>query len=144
MNADQHSEGQDTGPKSSTESWEDVGRQFQALGESLAAAFRSAWQSEEGRQAAQKMRQGVEGMVDELGQVFKEGMESPEGQRIRSEVEEAARNLRESGAQAAQEAQPHLIDALHRVNEELQKLIEHLEQQKPGAGGSNPPPPAAS
>lgn len=141
MTTEQHSEGQEPGRKSSAESWEDVGRQFHALGESLAAAFRSAWQSEEGRQATQKMRRGVEQMVDELGQVFKEGMESPEGQRIRSEVEETARNLRESGAQAFQEAQPHLIDALHRVDEELQKLIEHLEQQKPGASGSNPSPP---
>ena len=41
-----------TNEQTTEEAWRKVGGQFQALGENLAKAFRTAWESEENRQHA--------------------------------------------------------------------------------------------
>jgi hypothetical protein len=53
------------------DAWRQVGKQFQALGESLAAAFRAAWEDEENRQHVREMQAGLEKMVNEVGQAIK-------------------------------------------------------------------------
>ena len=47
-----------TDEQTTGEAWREVGRQFQALGESLATAFRTAWESEENREHVQDMKTG--------------------------------------------------------------------------------------
>lgn len=123
------------------ESWREVGRQFKALGESLAKAFRTAWESEENRQHLEDMKVGLEAMVDQVGQAIKETTVSPEAQQARREVEKAAESARVAGEKALQEARPHLISALGQVNAELQKVITRLEQgeqasEEPAAEGA--------
>lgn len=118
----------DEQPASSSEAWEEVGRQFQALGESLATAFRTAWEREETRQHVQQIRQGVEAMVSEVSQAIREGSASTEAQQVREEAKKVVHDLRNAGEGAFQEAQPHLVSALRQVNRELQKLIERLEE----------------
>jgi hypothetical protein len=49
------------------EGWQEVGRQFQALGESLAAAMRTAWEKEENRKRLEEMQTGLESMVSDVG-----------------------------------------------------------------------------
>ncbi|HEY9075044.1 MAG TPA: hypothetical protein VIO61_00780 [Anaerolineaceae bacterium] len=111
-------------------SWKEVGQQFQALGETLAAAFRSAWKDETNRQRMEEVRSGVEAMVASVSQAVREGAESPEGQQVRQEAERAAESLRKATSQAVQDARPHLVSALQQVNSELQRMIEKM-QQKP-------------
>ena len=118
------------------ETWHEVGDQFRALGESLATAFRTAWEGEENRQHVRDMRDGLEAMVDQITQAIHEASASPEAQRMRSEVEKAAESARAAGEQAWQEAQPHLLSALRRVNAELQKMVSRMEQQEPGSRDS--------
>jgi hypothetical protein len=110
------------------ESWREVGRQFEALGESLARAFRAAWESEETRQHLESMKAGLEAMVDQVGQAIKETSASPEAEQVRQEVEKAAESARVAGEKALQEARPHLVSALGQVNAELQKVISRLER----------------
>ncbi len=116
-----------TNEQTTQEPWHEIGRQFQALGESLAQAFRTAWEDEENRQHLQDMQAGLEAMVGEIGQAIKEAGESPEGQKVRQEVTRAAESARAAGEQALQDAQPHLLSALRQVNAELQKIITRLE-----------------
>ena len=116
-----------TEEQTTQEPWREVGRQFQALGESLAQAFRTAWEDEENRQHLRDMQAGLEAMVGEIGQAIKEAGASPEGQKVRQEVARAAESARTAGEQALQEAQPHLLSALRQVNVELQKIIGRLE-----------------
>jgi hypothetical protein len=124
-------------------SWTDVGQQFQELGESLAQAFRSAWEDEQNQRRLQDMRSGLESMVREVGQAIDDTANSPQGQKIRAEAGRTVEALRSAGEQTAQEVRPQLINALQQLNAELQKLIERMEKRKsppgppeegPGAG----------
>ncbi|MBN1179689.1 MAG: hypothetical protein JXD18_10775 [Anaerolineae bacterium] len=110
-------------------SWDEVGRQFQALGESLARTFRAAWEDEGNRQHLQEMKDGLERMAQSIGQAIDTANASPEGQQFRQEVEKAAESARVAGKQALQEARPHLISALSRVNAELDRVIRRLEEE---------------
>ena len=114
--------------------WKEVGRQFQALGQSLAAAFQAAWKNEEVRQQAHEMKAGVESLAQEVGQAVKETANAPQVHQARSEAARAAGSLRDAGEQTAQEVRPHLINALQQVNMELQKFIRRLEETEPGNG----------
>jgi vacuolar-type H+-ATPase subunit I/STV1 len=122
---------ENTEKQTTDEAWREVGRQFQALGESLAEAFRTAWESEENRQHVQNMRDGLEAMIDQVGQAIKEASASSEAQKMRGEAEKAAESLRGAGEQTWQEARPHLLSALNQINAELQKMIGRLEQEEP-------------
>lgn len=115
--------------KTSGGNWEEVGQQFQALGESLAAAFRTAWDNEENRQQMQRMKAGLEQMVNEVSQAIKDSAASSAGQQVRDEAKKVASTLRTAGEQTAQEVRPHLLSALRQIEEELQKLINRMEQQ---------------
>ena len=108
------------------ESWREVGRQFQTLGESLATAFRTAWESEENNQHLEGMKNGLESMVDQVSQAVRDAGDSPEGQKVRGEVERATQSARVAGEKAVQDARPHLLSALNQVNDELQKIISRM------------------
>ncbi len=104
------------------ETWQQVGRQFQELGESLATAFRTAWESEENRQHLESMKNGLESMVDQVSQAVQDASDSPEGQKARGEVERAAQSARAAGEKAVQDARPHLLSALNQINDEWRKI----------------------
>jgi hypothetical protein len=116
--------------KPTNDTWHQVGRQFQSLGESLAEAFRAAWEDEENRQHMQEMQAGLEKMVNEIGQAVKEASESPEGQRAREEAKQAAESAKVAGAKAWQDARPHVLSALRSLDAELQKIINQMETAK--------------
>ncbi len=118
------------------EAWREVGKQFQALGESLAEALRTAWESEETRQHVQNMQDGLEAMVNKVGQAIKEASASPEAQKLRGGAEKAAESVRAAGEQTWQEARPHLLSALNQANAELQKMIGRLKRK--GAASEAP------
>jgi len=113
-----------------SDAWRDVGKQFEALGQSLATAIRTAWESEENRRRTQSMKTGLEAMVNEIGKAIKETADSPEGQKARSEAQKAAQSLRSAGKQTWQETRPHLVSTLHQVSAELHKMISQLEQEE--------------
>ena len=124
-----------TGAQGMEESWQEVGRQFQALGESLAQAFRTAWESEENRQHLDSVKSGLESLVDNIGRAIQETGASPEGQRVREEAEKATESARVAGEKALQDARPHLLSALEWMNEEMQKIIGRLEQEPADSEG---------
>ncbi len=122
--------------RSSQEAWREVGKQFQTLGDSLANAFRAAWEDEASRQKLDEMRSGVESMVRDVGQALREYSDSPRGQQVKSDVRRAADNLRTAGAETMAEARPHLVAALRQVNSELQRMIDRMDN--PRGGPDNP------
>lgn len=125
--------------KKTSEAWQEVGRQFKTLGESISQAFRTAWQDEENRRRMEEMRSGLESMVREVGRTIDETAKSPAGQQLRSDAEQAAAKIRDAGEQTVQEIRPHLLDALRQVNAELQKLADRMEShQDDGPTGGGP------
>ena len=97
---------------SSTEAWEEVGRQFKLLGESISQAFQAAWHYEENRKRMEEVRTGLESMVSEVNTTIKEAANTPQGQRFREQSRQAAQEFRTAGEQAAQDLRPHLVSAL--------------------------------
>lgn len=119
----------DPGEKTTSQSdaWKEVGKQFETLGESLADAFRTAWDDEENRQKAREMRAGLESMINDVSAAIKDTADSPEGQHFRQEAQKTAESFRSAGEQTVQEVRPHLISALRQVNLEIQKMIQRME-----------------
>lgn len=109
--------------------WDEVGKQFQALGESLAQAMRTAWENEETQRQVHQMRSGLESMVKDVEQAIQDSANSPQGQKIRQEAGRTAETLRTAGEQTVQEVRPQLIRALEQLNEELQKFISKVEKK---------------
>jgi hypothetical protein len=123
---DEHS----TGKRTVDETWVEVGRQFQALGESLAMAFRTVWESEENRQHLESMRAGLTSMVQDIDQAVEDASASPEAQQARSEMEKMASSARAAAEKGLQDVQPHLLSALEWINVEMQGLIDRLRQEE--------------
>lgn len=110
--------------------WQEVGRQFQMLGQSIADAMRTAWQNEETQKQLREMRTGLESMVKDVGKAIEDSANSPQGQKIRQDAGKAAEKVRVVGEQTVQEVRPKLIDALKQLNDELQKLITRMEKKE--------------
>lgn len=119
------------------DAWREVGRQFEALGGSLSKAVRAVWQSEETQQHVRSMQDGMEKMVDKVERAVKETRESPQGRRVRTEAEKTAETLRAAGEQTWQETQPQLLSVLKRVNAELERFTESLDQESASEGESS-------
>lgn len=116
--------------KTSSDSWQEVGRQFQTLGESLAQTMRTAWENEETQRQVNEMRTGLEAMVHDVRQAIEESTSSPQAQKVRQDANRAAESLRNAGEQTVQEVRPQLINALEQLNDELQKLINRMEARR--------------
>jgi hypothetical protein len=112
------------------EPWREVGKQFQALGESLANAVRAAWEDEGNRQQLRDLQAGMEKMVNDVGEAIKPASDSPEGQRFREEARKAADSAHTAGSKAWQDARPHVVSALRQVGSELEKIIGKLEEKQ--------------
>lgn len=113
--------------QSSSEAWQEVGRQFQILGETIAAAFRASVNDEETRNHMQAIRDGLHSMVDEVDRAIEDSMASPTAQEARAEAQKAAEALREAAEQTVQGIRPHVLAALQQVNEELRKFVDRIE-----------------
>jgi ElaB/YqjD/DUF883 family membrane-anchored ribosome-binding protein len=109
--------------------WQDVGQQFQQLGDSLAQAFRAAWEDAENQRRLQEMRTGLESMVREVGKAIDDTAKSPQGQHLREEAERTMDKVRNASEQTVQEVRPQLITALQQLNAELQKLVDRIENR---------------
>lgn len=109
------------------EAWEEVGRQFQSLGESIAAAFRASAHTAENRQRLEEIRGGLEAMVKDVGQAIKEVSATPEAQQVKHEAGQTAEKLRTAGEETIQDVRPRLVIALRQLNDELQRMIERME-----------------
>jgi len=135
MSEEPQNQGNTEKSRSSSESWDEVGKQFQTLGESLAGAFRTAWQDEGNRKKVEEMKTGLQSLVSEVGKAIDESASSVNGQKLIHEAERAADSLHKASVDTIHEVQPQLLSALRQVNLELQKLIERLEHNNDNQPG---------
>jgi chromosome segregation ATPase len=128
--SEEFSQGTDKSEPSRSETrqaWEEVGRQFEQLGTSLAAAFHALWQSQETQQHLESVREGLQSLADDVSEAVTKTASGPEGQRVKAEARKAAESARWATEKAAEDARPQIVSALRQVNAELQKLIDRLE-----------------
>ena len=117
-------------PKSSEQTWREVGDQFRALGESMAAAFRATWENEENRQHLRELRDSLQSMATSLGDAVQDAARSPQAQRAEEELRKAAESAEAAGQQAWRDAEPHLLSALQQANAELDTIIKRMERRR--------------
>ena len=118
----------ETAPKTNGDQWQEVGQQFQTLGETLAKAVRTAWNDEHNRKRVQEMKVGLESMLKDLGKAIDETSKSPQVQQVKSEAQRAAESFKLAAEKTAVEARPHVLSALRQLNEELAKMVKRMEQ----------------
>ena len=111
------------------DAWQDVGKQFQKLGESLSSDSQRAWENEDNRRTLHNLSEGLKTLANDVGQALDDAAASDEGQRMRQEVEKAAKSASEVGAEACRDVRPHVVSVLNRASTELQKLIGNLEAE---------------
>ena len=118
--------------RTSSDAWKEVGDQFAAFGENLAAVFRRAWEDEGNQQALQDVKAGLQSMAASVAQAVDDTVASPEGQKFRADAEEAAKSAYEAGAQTVDEVTPQIVSALQQVGDGLKQMFERLGKK----GGS--------
>lgn len=114
-------------PGGSGDAWQDVGRQFQKLGESIATAFKVSVNNTDNRRRLQEMQAGLESMANNVNQAIKEAAESPKLQEVREDARRATSAVRQAGEQTVQDMRPFLLTALKDLNTELDRLIRHMQ-----------------
>jgi hypothetical protein len=110
-------------------SWQEVGRQFETLGATLAQALRSTWSRVESNADAQQVKASLETLLRDVGKAVEDAAATPDAQKLKEEAKRTAESLRIAGEQSVQEARPQIISALKQVNDELNKLIQKVENK---------------
>jgi hypothetical protein len=129
MTEEENIPGQAAQPEGVTaEAWRDVGKQFEALGKSLAAAARSAWEDETNRRHIEQMQAGLEQMADDVGKAITAAAAAVEDEQVKASAKEAAKSARVAGERTLEDARPFVTYALRQTRDGLQSLIDRLEQ----------------
>jgi len=114
-------------PPNSKAAWEEVGKQFEALGKSIAGAFGAAWQDPNNRTELEKIKASIKQMADDVENAVSQAANSEKGQQIKTDVEKAAQSLAESARETYDEVKPQVTSALKQVGDELTKLVNKFE-----------------
>jgi len=114
-------------PPNSKAAWEEVGKQFEALGKSIAGAFGAAWQDPNNRTELEKIKASIKQMADDVENAVSQAASSEKGQQIKTDVEKAAQSLAESARETYDEVKPQVTSALKQVGDELTKLVNKFE-----------------
>lgn len=120
--------------------WQEVGQQFQRLGESLAAAFQTTMQDETTRQNMKDLQDGLENAVQGIRSTVKKGVSELEGQNFGEQARQTADSLINAGEQTVEEVKPHLLSALQQLNHELDQLIHSMQAKPSGPAGEEEKP----
>ncbi len=107
---------------------ESISDQLNELGKNLRDALQSAWSSEERRRLQQDIEEGLSSLGSSLSQAARDFSNSQTGQTIKSDVKDMQERWR--SGEVGSKVHSEVVDALRRVNEELQKTTRR-----------NPPPP---
>lgn len=122
------------------DAWQEVGKQFQKLGESLAAAFQTTVNDESTRQSMKDLQDGLESAVQGIRGTVQKGVSELEQNNFGEQARQAADSLKNAGEQTVEEVRPHLLSALEQLNRELERWIQNMHG-KPGesSGGEDKP-----
>jgi hypothetical protein len=110
------------GPSNTDTSWEDVAREFQALGETLGDAVRAAWQRTESDQRMTELHDSLNAMIEDVNRTMEHSTTTPEAQQAREQFARLTDSIRQAAEQATKELRPELLSMLRQANAELRRL----------------------
>ena len=103
-------------------SWEDVAKEFQALGETLGEAVRAAWQRTDNDQRMRELHDSLNSMIEDVNRTVEQSATTPEAQQAREQFARLTETIRQATEQATKELRPELISMLRQANAELRRL----------------------
>jgi hypothetical protein len=98
---------------------DNIGEQLNELGKNLREALQTAWASEERRKLQQEIEDGLANLGASLSQAAQEFSNSPTGQTLKEDVKDLHDRWRTGEVRS--KARTEIVDALRKVNVELQK-----------------------
>jgi signal recognition particle GTPase len=107
---------------------EDISDQLNELGKNLREALRSAWESEERRKLQKDIEEGLANLGESLSQAAKDFSGSTTAQDLKEDVKDMRDRWR--SGEVSSKVHSEIVEALRKVNNELQKTV-----------SKNPPPP---
>ena len=105
-------------------SWQDVAREFEALGKTLGDVLRGAVQGQDTDAGLGRLRDSLESMIRELNRAV-DG--TPEAQQARDQLVHLTESIRAAAERAGDELRPELVTLLRQGNAELRRLA-HLDE----------------
>jgi len=115
--------------------WDEVGRQFMALGNSLALALKATVDTEENRQYLDQMQASISEAASQISKATQDAVNFEETQKVKAEAGKAATAAKEASQQTADTLQPHILDAFRKIRTELDGVISRMESTPPTADG---------
>lgn len=115
-------------PNENKSSSDTISEQLNELGKNLRDALHNAWSSEERRKLQQDIEEGMADLGATLSQAAKDFSSTPTGKTITEDVKDLQQRWK--SGEVGSKVHSEVVDALRRVNDELQK-----------AAGKTPPPP---
>jgi ElaB/YqjD/DUF883 family membrane-anchored ribosome-binding protein len=124
----------DNYPNDSSSTNDNISNQLNELGKNLRQILQSAWQSEERKKLQNEIEEGLKGMRDSLNQAAQDFSSTPTGKTISDDVKDFQERWRSGEVQS--KARSEIMDALRKVNDELQQAAQKNTPpptDKPGA-----------
>lgn len=118
--------------------------ELHAMGQQLATAVKSLWESEDSRKLRQEIGDGFVELGNQLDSAVKSAQESEAAKQFGEQVKETVDKARESDVAAKMEE--GLVTGLKKMNEELSRFVGSLEPDDDTpeeAAESAPPEPEA-
>ena len=112
-----------------TDAWNEVGKQFQTLGKSLAEALNASVQDEKVQQELNKMQAALDTTSTQIKQKAKEVSDAARSKDVKEETKKLDEQAQAAGQDLVKEIQPQLTDALKKMQAGLDKTVKDLEQQ---------------
>ena len=110
-----------------SESKSELSDEFRKLGENLVESLKALWEHPETRQFRTEMKDGLTQLGDSLNQAVQDFSETPEAQQLQAGIEDLGEKIRTGEIET--KARNELINALSRINMELEKVREDLEKK---------------
>ena len=110
---------------------DEIGDEFEKLGENIRQAVRGVWESEERKRIGQEIHDGLVEIGEAFTSLGDEVIESPGVQRVRDEVDDFSERI-QSG------------DVAQKINDDLVSLLQTINQKLETHGKAQTEEPAAS
>ncbi len=107
-----------------------ISDQLNELGKNLKSALQSAWESEERRKLQKEIEDGLANLGTSLSQAAKDFSNSQTGQNLKEDVQDIKERWRTG--EVSSKVRSDVVEALRKVNAELQKTVHTPPSDKPG------------
>jgi len=125
-------------PPEQKESGSEILDELQSLGQQLAEAVKSLWESEESRKLRRDLEKGFTEVANQVESAVQSARESDAGRRFTEEVRETVDKARETDV--AGRLERGLASGLRELNQQLTRMVDSLQQERETPPAPTPPP----